>query len=45
VDELDRLQTVVWPAVISGDPKAIDTALKVMARKAKCLGLTESDDA
>lgn len=41
-EELDRIDTIiatVWPAVESGDDKAINTYLKVSERRAKLLGL------
>jgi hypothetical protein len=32
---LDRLQAGVWPAAAAGDPRAIDTALRIIDRRSK----------
>ena len=39
VDRLDRFLLGVFPAAESGDEKAIDAAMKIMARRAKLCGL------
>jgi hypothetical protein len=36
---LDRLQAAVWGQAIGGDPVAVNTALKVIDRRVKLLGL------
>ncbi|MFC4497881.1 hypothetical protein ACFPA8_27495 [Streptomyces ovatisporus] len=36
---LDRLQAAAWPAAMSGDVKAVETALKVIDRRVKLFGL------
>lgn len=36
---LDRLQLVVWDRALAGDLRAIDSALAIMAQRAKLLGL------
>lgn len=38
---LDALSTFVWPMCENGDPEAIDAQLKIMARRARMLGLDE----
>ena len=38
-DRLDRLQRGFWPAAIEGDGEAADRVLRIMARRAKLLGL------
>lgn len=32
---LNRLQTAIWPAAMAGDPRAVETVLKIMDRRAK----------
>jgi hypothetical protein len=39
LDRLDAMQEALWPKVLDGDTKAIDTALRLMDRRAKLLGL------
>lgn len=39
LDRLDRLQAAVWGEAMTGNPKAIETALKILDRRAKYLGL------
>lgn len=39
LDRLDRMQRAVWARVLQGDDKAINTALKILDRRAKYLGL------
>lgn len=36
---LDTLQQAIWPKAMSGDPRAIEAALKILDRRAKLLGL------
>ena len=38
-DRLDLLLMSVWETALGGDYKAVDTVLKIMARRAKLLGL------
>lgn len=39
LDRLARLQVAFWPAAIQGDVKAGDMVLKILARRAKMMGL------
>lgn len=39
LQRLDRLQAGVWAAAAGGDTKAVDTALKIIDRRCKLLGL------
>lgn len=41
LDRLDRWLTKLQPAVDEGDPRAIEVALKIQARRAAYLGLDE----
>lgn len=36
---LERLQMAIWARALGGDPKAIDSALQIMGRRAKLSGL------
>ena len=36
---LERMLQAVWPLAEKGDPKAIDSAVKILEREAKLLGL------
>ncbi|MEV6580267.1 hypothetical protein AB0M92_19115 [Streptomyces sp. NPDC051582] len=36
---LDVLQKAIWPEAMKGNPRAIETALKILDRRAKMLGL------
>ncbi|MFF4644978.1 hypothetical protein [Streptomyces sp. NPDC001389] len=36
---LDLLQKAIWPEATEGNPRAIETALKILDRRAKLLGL------
>ena len=38
-DRLDRLQRFTWPLAVQGDLRAIETILRIMARRARLLGL------
>ena len=44
-DRLDYLFHAVWDKALEGDHKAVDTCLKVMARRAKLLGLDSRSEA
>lgn len=39
LQRLDRLQAGVWAAAAAGDTRAVDTALKIIDRRCKLLGL------
>jgi hypothetical protein len=39
LDRLDVMQDALWPKVLEGDTRAIDTALRLMDRRARLLGL------
>ncbi len=39
LDRLDAMQNALWPAALDGETKAIDTALRLMDRRARLLGL------
>lgn len=39
LQRLDRLQRGLWTAAIAGDPRAVETVLRVMDRRMKLLGL------
>lgn len=39
---LDTMLSALWPAVLSGNTASINTALKIMERRAKMLGLDEA---
>jgi hypothetical protein len=39
LDRLDKMQTAIWGKVMQGDTQAIHTALKILDRRAKYLGL------
>lgn len=39
LDRLDAMQEALWPKVLDADTRAIDTALRLMDRRAKLLGL------
>jgi hypothetical protein len=36
---LDRLQAAVWTKALGGDPRVVETVLKILERRAKLLGL------
>lgn len=38
-DRLDRLQRFAWPQAAQGDLRSIETILRIMARRARLLGL------
>lgn len=38
---LNRLQTAIWPAAMAGDPRAVETVLKIMDRRAKMHGIDQ----
>ncbi|WBP89526.1 hypothetical protein [Kitasatospora cathayae] len=39
LDRLDAMQEALWPKVLDGETRAMDTALRLMDRRAKLLGL------
>ena len=39
----DKLQAAAWMEAMTGEPRAIDSVLKVMAHRAKILGLEKVD--
>lgn len=43
VMRLDKLQTAVWPAAMMGDPKSVDSAVKIIQARAKITGLEQAD--
>lgn len=43
VTRLDALQAAVWPSAMMGDPKSIDSAIKIIATRAKITGLEQVD--
>lgn len=43
LDRLDRLQAVCWPAAMMGDPKSVESVLKIMDRRIKITGLDAAD--
>ena len=43
VARLDRLQTAVWPSAMMGDPKSVDSAVKIILARAKITGLEQAD--
>lgn len=40
---LNALQAAVWPAAMMGDPKSIDSAVRIIATRAKISGLELAD--
>jgi len=40
---LNALQAAVWPAAMMGDPKSIDSAVRIIATRAKITGLEQVD--
>ena len=40
---LDALQAAVWPAAMMGDPKSVDSAVRIIATRAKISGLEQVD--
>ena len=43
VDRLDALQHAVWDEAMDGDVRAVEAALKVVAMRARLLGLDQAD--
>lgn len=39
LERLDRMMLAIWPLVVRGDLKSMNTALKIVAQRAKLLGL------
>lgn len=44
LERLNKLQTGLWPKALQGDTDAIKTALKVMERRAKYMGLDSPEE-
>ena len=40
---LDGLQDAIWPRAMSGEPRAIEVAIKLLERRARMLGLDFTD--
>lgn len=40
---LNALQAAIWPAAMMGDPKSVDSAVKIIATRAKIAGLEQVD--
>jgi len=40
---LDKLQAAAWPAAMMGDPKSIDSCIKIINQRAKICGLEQVD--
>lgn len=40
---LDKLQAAVWPAAMMGDPKSVDSAVRIVMARAKIAGLDQVD--
>ena len=40
---LELLQQAVWPSAMMGDPKSVDSALKIIATRSKITGLEQVD--
>lgn len=40
---LNALQAAVWPAAMMGDPKSVDSAVRIIAARAKINGLEQVD--
>lgn len=43
VIRLDKLQIAVWPSAMMGDPKSVDSAVKIIMARAKITGLEQAD--
>jgi hypothetical protein len=43
-DRMDRLHTAVWPAAIKGDPKAVDSALRISERRERLRATPKEND-
>jgi hypothetical protein len=43
VMRLDKLQTAVWPAAMMGDPKSVDSAVRIILARARIMGLEQAD--
>ena len=43
VYRLDKLQTAVWPSAMMGDPKSVDSAVRIILARAKITGLEQAD--
>lgn len=40
---LDALQTAVWASAMMGDPKSVDSAIKIIQARAKITGIEQAD--
>jgi hypothetical protein len=40
---LNALQAAVWPSAMMGDPKSVDSAVRIIATRAKIAGLEHVD--
>jgi hypothetical protein len=40
---LEALQVAIWPSAMMGDPKAVDSALKIIQTRARITGLEQVD--
>lgn len=40
---LEHLQTAVWPSAMLGDPKSVDSALRIIQTRARITGLEQVD--
>ena len=43
VARLDKLQTAVWPSAMMGDPKSVDSAVRIILARSKITGLEQAD--
>lgn len=43
ITRLDALQGAVWPSAMMGDPKSVDSAVKIIQARAKISGLEQVD--
>ena len=43
VARLDKLQTAVWPSAMMGDPKRVDSAVRIILARSKITGLEQAD--
>jgi hypothetical protein len=43
ITRLDALQSAVWPSAMMGDPKSVDSAVKIISARAKIAGLEQVD--
>ena len=43
IHKLDALHRAVWPKALDGDPKAVESVLRIMQRRSKFLGLDAAE--